>query len=56
MKKQQRMDPAEVEFLAEHETVTILPNFQEKKLYFLTVTLFKSLYLNYCIGSCIGRP
>ena len=31
------MKPGEVEFLAERETVTIVPNFSEKKLFFLTV-------------------
>jgi len=36
MRNQQSMTSAEVEFLAEHEMVTILPNFKEKKLYFLT--------------------
>ena len=29
---------SEVEFLSEHSTVTIVPNFKEAKLFFLTVS------------------
>lgn len=30
------MDPAEIEFLAENESVRIVPNFSEGQLYLLT--------------------
>ena len=36
MKKSRKMDPAEVEFLAEREMVTIVPNFKEKKMFLLS--------------------
>ncbi|XP_057291680.1 DNA replication complex GINS protein PSF2-like isoform X2 [Hydractinia symbiolongicarpus] len=36
MKNQPYLTPAEIEFLAEQECVTIVPNFKEKKLFFLT--------------------
>lgn len=32
-----RMEPAEVEFLAEKELVTVVPNFSENKLYLISV-------------------
>ena len=38
------MDPAEVEFVAEKEIVTIIPNFKGEKMYLLSVSstiLFK---------------
>ena len=44
---QPTLSHAEVEFLAEHSEVTILPNFQESKLFFLTVS--KSLLLIFTI-------
>lgn len=31
------MEPAEVEFLAEKEQITIVPNFSENKLYLISV-------------------
>jgi len=36
---QPSLSHAEVEFLAEHAPVTILPNFKESKLFFLTVSV-----------------
>ena len=38
-KKLINMDPSEVEFLAEKEKVTILPNFSENKVYLIGVGL-----------------
>lgn len=32
-----RMEPAEVEFLAEKELVTVVPNFSENRLYLISV-------------------
>ena len=32
------MDPAEVEFLAEKETITIIPNFSQDKIYLIGVS------------------
>ena len=37
------MDPAEVEFLAEKETVTIIPNFSLDKVYLIGVSESLSL-------------
>ena len=39
------MEPAEVEFLAEKELITVVPNFSENKLYLISVggTLFTQL-------------
>lgn len=34
------MDPAEVEFLAEKELVTIIPNFSESKLFLISVSVW----------------
>lgn len=34
------MDPGEIEFLAEKEHVTILPNFTEKKIFLIGVSLY----------------
>ena len=34
------MDPAEVQFLAEKEPVTIVPNFSENKLFLLSVSFY----------------
>ena len=41
-----RMDPAEVQFLAEKELVTIVPNFSENKLSLLSVRLVKKMQLS----------
>ena len=35
------MDPAEVEFLAEKETVTVVPNFAQDKIYLIEVCSYK---------------
>ena len=35
------MDPAEVEFLAEKETVTVVPNFAQDKIYLIGVCSYK---------------
>ena len=35
------MDPAEVEFLAEKETVTVVPNFAQDKIYLIGVCSHK---------------
>ena len=46
------MDYDEVEFIAENELITIIPNFQYKKLYLIGVrskSLFKNFWLNYNI-------
>ena len=52
---------SEVEFLSEHSTVTIVPNFKEGKLFFLTVS--KKLYfytifkiLNNCLHKMSSLP
>lgn len=34
-----RMDPAEVEFLAEKEKITIVPNFSQDKIYLIGVSI-----------------
>lgn len=46
-----RMEPAEVEFLAEKELVTIVPNFSENKLYLISVwdLLYKCIYTVKCV-------
>lgn len=46
MKNQPYLTPAEIEFLAEQECVTIVPNFKEKKLFFLTVSIYRQLFEN----------
>ena len=33
------MDPSEVEFLAEKETITVIPNFKGEKLFLLSVSI-----------------
>ena len=38
------MDSSEVEFLAEKELITVLPNFKQDKLYLLSVSI------TYCIA------
>ena len=40
------IDPAEVEFLAEKEIITIIPNFSQDKIYLIGVidTVFLFLY------------
>ena len=38
---------SEVEFLSEHSTVTIVPNFKEAKLFFLTVSII--IYIFYIL-------
>lgn len=40
------MDPAEVEFLAEKETVKIVPNFSLDKVYLIGVSKWSQLHLS----------
>ena len=40
------MDYDEVEFLAEKEIITIIPNFQYKTLYLIGVAIFCSNFIN----------
>jgi len=37
------MDPSEVEFLAEKEIITIVPNFSQDRIYLITVGLLFEL-------------
>ena len=39
------MDPAQIEFLAEKESIAILPNFTEDKLYLISVSDNQCTYL-----------
>lgn len=42
-----QMDPSEVEFLAEKENITIVPNFSLEKIHLISVSCFKVLFTTF---------